>query len=507
MKFPPWPRRHPFISVGLVIALMGVAIGLYLLVRTPPCGRGMKLATPSFSVCVGLDRDSKPFSDHDPLFDLEKQIDAGNAAITGDYVTIVLMQDMAVRSTADAITVSRLRHDVEGAVTAVWRANREGLFGQTPKIKLMLANLGNTSSSWQVAVDEIKNAAAEEHIAAVTGIGQSLDTTRGAVAALSSRPTLISTIGSDVTADNMNTDPATGVAVPDFFRVSPTNSDEAQAAINYIATRPILKTVVLVKDTNAMDSYADTLASSFAHLVKGKVQLTATLPFTSPEDTEDRPDELENQFAQMHNNICLLHPDLVYFAGRGTDLKTFLKSLDSNGSCSLTSLRVMTGDDASNVVGAVESSSNYTVLFTALANPQEWEKFGSSLPSQYKNYQQFSQAFTQVGFARSDLDDGEAMISHDAAITAIDAIRIDGKYALRDPSSVAGVIHTLCGANMVGGASGFIAIGGNGNAIDKAMPVIEIQSDGSLRVDDMAWPTGTPLNYPFSASPGVGVAC
>ncbi|MGH7867377.1 MAG: ABC transporter substrate-binding protein [Candidatus Dormibacteraceae bacterium] len=443
------------------------------------------------------------------MAELEKKIGTWNATLTGDYVTVVLMQDMTIPSATDAITISRLRHDVEGAMTAVWRANHNGLFGQTPKIKLLLANIGSNSSSWQVTVEAIKRWAPEEHIAVVAGIGQSLDTTRQAVAALSSPPTSISTIGSDVTADNMNINPATGATVPDFFRVSPTNSDEAQAAINYIIGHPELKTSVLVKDTNAQDSYADTLASSFARQSQGKIKIKATLPFTSPSGSAiggDRSDELANQFAQMHNNICLVRPDVVYFAGRGTDLKAFLGSLDVNSSCSLASLRIITGDDVSNVVGTVRSGPNYTVLFTALANPHEWDKI-APLGNQYKNYRQFADAFAEAGFVEVDLDDGEAMITHDAVITVISAIRTDGKYAGSDPSSVAGIIHTLCGANMIGGASGFIAIGSNGNAIDKAMPVVEIQPDGSLRVDDTVWPSGTPLDYPATTFPGLEVAC
>lgn len=470
-------------------------------------------STTSSSLCVGLNRDSKPFSSDDPLIDLENQIRASNAVITGDYLTVVLMQDMTIRSTADSITLSRLKHDIEGAITAVWRANQTTVLGTTPKIKLLLANLGGNNASENITVDAIKNRAPQDHITVVAGIGQSTDITRAAVATLSSPPTSISTIGSDVTADNMNKNPIDGTAIPDFFRVSPTNSDEARAAINYIRNHLAeLKTVVLVKDTNPQDSYADTLASSFVRQAQDKVKIMATLPFTSPDNTstttENRSAELTTQFTQMHNNICLVHPDLVYFAGRGTDLVVFLQSLQENF-CSLGSLRVITGDDASNVVGTVKSGPYYTVLFTALANPHEWDKADPS-SDQYQNYQKFLSAFINLGFPRDDLDDGEAMMSHDAVFTAITAIRVDRNFAVSDPSSVAGNLRALCGGNMVAGSSGFISIGGNGDAIDKAMPVVEVKSDGLLQVDEIVWPNGIPLNHPSMVSPnapGISVLC
>jgi ABC-type branched-subunit amino acid transport system substrate-binding protein len=357
---------------------------------------------------------------------------------------------------------------------------------------LLLANYSLDAGAWPQAVDAIKQARLSEHIVAVTGIGQSWDTTRAAVAALSDAG--IAVVGADVTADNMNVAPGPGgKRSSNFFRVAPTNTDEARAAAKYITQHSYHK-VLLVKDVNEGDSYVQTLGNACAANVKAD----NVEPYRSPDGPlkiATREQLMARIFVQVHSDICAVKPDLIYFAGRGTDLRYFLTALSSSGACGLGSLDVMTGDDAENLVGGRISTSSdlsFTVFYTASAYTDEWSGFPSD--SDYvKNYQDFATAFTKENFADANLDDGEAMTDHDAVRVAVAATKAD-PLATVEPNTVAAFLVGIHCHNYIPGASGPIAFGLDGNPIDKAMPILQIHADGTVTQKDLAWPTGQPLD-------------
>jgi len=385
VRFPNVLQRHWIISSLVVVLLIGSGsfVGWH---QSQKCGQGM-IATGSPYVCVGLDLDSTAFKDNDPLADLENTIAQRNRTISGPFATIVLLEDLTPDPHSDSVSSRSHRHSIEGAITAVSRANDPRTSGALPKIKFLLANYGLGAEAWQQAVDAIKQNRMSEHIVAVTGIGQSLDTTRAAVAALSAAG--IAVVGADTTADNINVAPDPGAKrSTNFVRVAPTNTEEAQAAANYIMQHGYRK-VLLVKDVNEGDSYAQTLASAFAADVKPAY----TEPYRSPEGAlslATREQLMSKMFAEMHSDICAIKPELIYFAGRGTDLGYFLTALSSSGACGLGLLDVLTGDDAQNLFGGPISTSgdlSFTVFYTAFAYTDEWNGFPST--SDYvKNYQE-----------------------------------------------------------------------------------------------------------------------
>lgn len=390
------------------------------------------------------------------------------------------------------MTLHKQRHGIEGAISAVSRANDPTTSGALPKIRLLLANYGLGAGAWQQAVAAIKQARLSEHIVAVTGIGDSLDTTRAAVAALSAAG--IAVVGADSTADNINVAPDPGAKrSTDFVRVAPTNTEEAKAAANYIMRHGYHK-VLLVKDVNEGDSYAQTLASAFATDVKPDY----TEPYRSPPgplNLATREQLMVTMFAEMHSDICAIRPDLIYFAGRGTDLGYFLTALSSSGACGLGALDVMTGDDALNLVGGRISMSgdlSFTVFYTALAYTDEWNGFPSS--SDYiKNYRDFISAFTQEHFKDANLDDGEAMVHYDAVRVVVSATR-DNSSAMTELETVANFLVGIRCQNYVPGASGPIAFDSNGNPIDKPMPILQLHADGTVAQKDLVWSSGQPFD-------------
>jgi hypothetical protein len=272
----------------------------------------------------------------------------------------------------DSVAIQAQRHDIEGAITAVSRGNDPKTAGAIPKIKLLLANFGVGAGAWPQAVDAIKQARSSEHIVVVTGIGQSLDTTRAAVASLSDAG--IAVVGSDITADNMNFAPGPGgKRSTRFVRIAPTNTEEAGAAAAYIKQRGYHK-VLLVKDMNEEDSYTQTLAKAFEANVSVKVENTE--PYRSPDapmSIATREQLMSQRFADMHSDICAIQPDMIYFAGRGVDLEYFVTALSRSGTCGLGALDVMTGDDASNLVGRRITMSGGPEFQRVLHGPRIYE--------------------------------------------------------------------------------------------------------------------------------------
>jgi ABC-type branched-subunit amino acid transport system substrate-binding protein len=485
-----WPRRHWIVSSASTAVVVLVAAVLSVVLPTPPapCGAGM---TAAGDTCVGLDLDATGFTDDEQLAALTRKIGARNAEIDGDHATIVLLDNMTPDAAQDSDDRDALVHRIEGVITAVHRANTESVAGGTlPRIKLLLASYGSRAESWRAAVDAITKARASERIAAVIGIGQSLKTTREAIAALSASG--IATIGSVITADDMNTG-FDGKHLEHFFRVAPTNTDEARALVSYLVAKDKRK-VMLVKDLNEEDSYSRTLASAFETAYREKTG--TTVPFTdryrSPKKAltgVERAKYMEDRFAMMRANVCVNEPDVIVFAGRSADLTSFMRALSEGAPCVITSLDVLTGDDAANIAGDPLPGS-FRVYYTALAHDAQWDSSPAGSVNR-KNYDAFAQAFYRNGFGSDDLADGHAMISHDAALTATTAIRLD-PLAVSDPSTLSGTLIQFHCANSIPGASGPIELDSDGNPINKVMPMLRIRADGFLQQERLVWPEGAP---------------
>jgi ABC-type branched-subunit amino acid transport system substrate-binding protein len=397
--------------------------------------------------------------------------------------------------TKDSVSIQEVRDRMEGAITAVWRANNQPVAGGTkPPIKLLLASFGSGASYETEAVQAIVQQKVSQHIVAVTGLGQSLDQTRQAAKDLSDAD--IVTVGSVVTADNMNTD-LTGKPIPNFFRVAATNKDTANAAVSYIAARQYRK-ALLIADANTSDTYDTSLADDFRAAFTA--HYGSPVPYSeryqspvTPVKSATRNDFMTGQFAKMHSDICADAPDVIYFAGRGVDLASFLTALSGSGACNLGPIDVLTGDDATSIVGQPLppfQSMHVRVFYTALATADEW-RGSPSTDDTKQDYASFAQAFSNRanGFDPADLRGEDAIMSHDAVIATALAARLDPQ-ATEDSSTVKAYFLRLKCTQFVPGASGDIAFDDNGNPVDKAVPMLELGPDRSSVLQEVNWPTG-----------------
>jgi ABC-type branched-subunit amino acid transport system substrate-binding protein len=500
-RIPGWPRRHWRVCAGLcALALIAVLAFWRPWQTASSCGPGLT-AVGSPYACVGLDLDSSAFSGAEPprLGTLEKDIAAANAAVTtGSFDTVVLLEDMTPNPAIDGLDPTGTVNAIEGAVTAV---NTENEYNQQNQIgqryKLLLANFGSQSASYQQAVTAIESAQRSWHITAVTGLGQSLVNTRVAEAELSADD--IVTIGGEATADNMNIDPATHAQIENYFRVGPTNSEEADAAAEYINAKLPRARIMVVYDTNPSDDYAATLYSQFLTHFTPQWQLWFSSAADSS-DKETRAQSLAGWVQEVHGGICSDDPDLIYFAGRGTDLGAFLTDFANDGTCGAANTPILSGDDASYLIdaGVVQRSTQFTVYYTALAYPDQWSLLtpstsGGQTPAAYQSgYQDFASAFAKQDFPPQDLEEGSAMIDYDAVRTALTAsfgADTSGEAGYLNPGGLVNQIAGMC-QNPVSGSTGLIAFGKSGNAVDKAIPVLKLTANARPALVALEWAAG-----------------
>ncbi|MFE9118456.1 hypothetical protein [Streptomyces sp. NPDC007172] len=530
-------RRHPVLSaLAALVILTGLVFGGRwgygrLFPPSLTCGAGLT-ATGSPLACAGVNLDSGPFTDHEPtrMRELEGMVKAANDTVKGPYTSIVLMLDLSPVTDVDTLTYDSLYPNIEGALTAVWRANNTAAYGSTPAIKLYLANMGSQYGSWEQTVAQLKAKAVSEHVSAVVGLGQSTDQTRRAAAAISSQ-LHIPVIGSTVTGNSMNLDPSdpTGKKqIVDMFRVSPTNSDSVTAANQYVSgLRPAVTSLAVVADSVTGDDYTQTLAADAKAKFKAPGRTVTVLPYTSPVDLpagSGRQAYLVQQFNLMHANLCQAAPSVVYFAGRGRDLGAFVENWVQGTPCGSAQLHILAGDDASESIrdkGVLNgiASGRVTVAYTALASPDEWGKECPGSDAKH-NYDQFWSAFTgrpdpctgqplsaeqdvpTLSFDPVDLASGQAMLTHDAAVAAISAGRHDA-VGLKNPGLETGILHQFYCAQMLPGASGWLSFGSDGTPAGKPTPVVQLGSDGSAKTIALTWPDGAPnLSLPQRGGKG-----
>lgn len=220
VTLPSFPRRHWIASALLVVVLL-LGIG-YLVLRysAPTCGRGMTVTGKQSAECVGVtDGDASLPADLGLQAVLRKIKEQNDDVLRrGEpFVSIGYVVPLPIDATSGLLTA--LRHELEGAYLAQWRANHhdEGL-GDTPLIRLLVVNVGDQARYQDTVIPEVIRRVADpaDHLVAVAGLGQSLESTKQAIRSLSEAG--IPMIASRLTADDLGTTPgqARPGTVPDL---------------------------------------------------------------------------------------------------------------------------------------------------------------------------------------------------------------------------------------------------------------------------------------------------
>ncbi|EST23215.1 hypothetical protein N566_25885 [Streptomycetaceae bacterium MP113-05] len=484
----PPPRWWLRIGLTLVLVCALVAGGLWayrhFLVR---CADGVSRIGP-YDECIGVTDGTYVF--HDDLTEVTGLIRDENRAVEKSgrpWVSIAYFEPMTLRE-GDKGT-SSIEQELQGAYLAQYALNHKELGGEgdSPQIKLLLANPGSGSGRWETVVGQLLEMTDGPHpVVAVAGFGQSRATTKKAVDRL--RESEIPMVGSTVTADGLSENGATT-----FFRAVAPNSDQTAAVVEHLLERQREEkdfTVQLIEDRNTTDIYSRSLREGFVRAAREQeLHLDpVNLQFLSNESSAG------NALANVADKVCRdsSPADAVYFAGRGRNLKTFIEAAGAQGrTCGTT---VYSGDDAVGMFFDLFQNENerayeeflrrwedsgVQVQYTALAHP---DAAATIYAGDRRNpYLDFLDWYEERFTGEADLYSGQAMLGYDATFAVGVAVRdaagrnADKKLA---PGDIRQMLGSINGITALRGVSGPVSFDRIGNPENKPLPLVSLDPAG-----------------------------
>lgn len=483
-KYHWWQAHRKLAITAVAVAVVAVAVMAYAVwPRTEPA--------------IHITDGSHVFNPD--LAHVEDLIRQENSQVraSGHYVSVAFVDIMAPRKNIDPIPPDSVRHDLEGAYLAQMVWNHPIGKQPTTLVQLLLADEGNGEGNWLDAAHAIEDKVdSPDHLVAAAGLGISVENTRKLIKELSDHN--IAIVAGAITGDSMTKTLDNNTPVPGMVRVAQTNSDEASAAVKYLdddPTIPSSPTVLLVQDQNEGDDFAKTLGAAFASSIQNdsvrKYKLASPGMFYN-----SRLSGAGEVLKASADRVCESHADVVYFAGRGNDLQGFLSGLATRSCASERALTVVGSPDIARQTNTqlwAGQDANMTVIFTGLVSAEMWAKDKSAASGV------ISDRFTgtcatcfPTVFPGERLDDGTAVLSHDAVWTVELAIlKLSG--ANPGVSLSASMVAQQLNQLKVPGASGWIcAFDTNHNPVNKAIPIMSIDQNGHLTYQALSSATGAP---------------
>ena len=479
----PWWKRHWRSLTAGALALVLLAAGLRywdeFLCGAP--GNGVRFVE---GQCVGITDAGHVF--HDDFADIQQSIAEENARVAdeggGQAVKIVHLGTFTFGAVSP-MDPGRILRNIEGAHTAQMVANRSPRFGDpTPQIQLELANVGGQQHQWEPVVDDLVEMTEDDvPLVAVTGMGVSIDSTRDIAQRLSGEN--IPMVSSAVTADGLEHG-----EIPGLVRAAPSNTEYVLALRSYLEGLDEEPDATLVYDKNDPDLFVTSLREAYEeHLTDftdGHAQEYEGTTVGEPGSS--------GLYTTMALNVCWARSDTLLFAGRAPDLKDFLSSLAIR-QCNDQHLRVafaVTGLSVlqdEEVMGALEEG-NMSLLYASATDPR-WDGAlpGVNAPEHYGG---FANAYREyVGEEEGALENGYALVNHDAVAVATSAVRISnqsGSEELPTATQVFSHLMLLNSAHEVSAGGGTLSYSDRmaGESAGRFVPIVEVPLDGDDPLED-----------------------
>ncbi|MEV0126724.1 ABC transporter substrate-binding protein [Streptomyces sp. NPDC050703] len=501
-------------AVVVAVVVAGYVVADRIIERAKSCADGV---TESGDECIGVNGSGYDWGVREigPVVDRIKE---ENGRLGKTYVTVAMMLPLQPESKAEK---QQLRSELQGAYAAQYRANREE---GAPKVRLVLANPGKDYEKQDEVVPDLVDMAHSEHrLRAVTGFNLSLVATRTAIRDLTRQnvPVLVAR----ASAGSLANEDGEERAFKGLARILPTNEDQARALADYNGSRRNDRTVV-VRDIRP-DPYVRSLADAFQELERTETGPAGpdTMTFTSPGIAEEG--DVDNQFRPTVDTICSSGADTVYFAGRSTHLRLFLKRL-AQDRCEDTRFTVVSGSDAASLNNKMSDDDwaqllddsggpKMTVQYAAPAHPDAWRtevrrwqdaekdertgrrpdaaKAPGYLRDPLNELARLEKALKATEIGPVDLADSRTMMVHDGVRTAVEAVRgakLPGEAA-PTTEQVGNRWATMQAKNRVDGTSGRICLTPAGNPYNKPLAVVKLRPGekaglGRLGFVGLAWP-------------------
>lgn len=491
-------RTIPIYRYTALVVAAALVFGLVVLTRAllhddRSCAAGV--ARPEDSgECVGVSTSAFDFGQRQFADTISAVARENSKLKPGTYVTVALFEPFTA---TDADTMNDVRHELQGAYLAQYHSNHDDN-GETPRIRLVLANPGASGAYWERTVDRIvRMTTSSDRLRAVTGIGTSTDNNKKAVAKLTRLG--VPVIGTSITADDLANGQRGKDPYPGLARVAPTNTDEARALASF--AKVTADRALLVYDKPG-DPYTKTLQQAFSTLLKGSPY--GSWPFTPPAD-RSQEGSTPNTFRQITDLICDTDTrlDTVFFAGRHTQLRQFINALGRRG-CQSRSFTVLTGDEGSYLTGdrkldrsalqhgvAVRYTSRPPGRVGRKASGHRWFGAGHQGARPAADRREDPQGRPdRRGLPRRR--PGDHRLRRDAPRRPRRPRGHPDQQKIPPLADVGLQWPQVKGSLRVNGVSGWICLDVHGNPYDKAVPIVELTPQGGSRFVKIAWPEDRP---------------
>jgi hypothetical protein len=470
---PAYRRRRLVWRIGVIsaVAALVVAAGLYVILGREP----------------SLTDSAGPFDEG--LSDIMGRIHSQNEKVAtehpDEYKTVLVLLPMSGDVSRTGMGLETVRHALQGSYLAqLWRNSEQSA---PPYIRLLVGDI--SPDAWADTVEDVRARVESERIVAATGLGASIDATKQVIDQLGKDK--FAMVAAVLTSDDLQKSNA-------LVRVAPLNSDQAEASVRFAAKAiPALKPVI-VMDTNPGDSYSKTLSESFDRTLAGVVGPKDRIqPLTFDSSVKAAGTIIGN----IADTVCNSEANTVFYAGRAHHLPSLLRGLSLSRRCAERGINVIAGDDTSENSRPVpnpiwnDSSGKIRLYYTALAHSANISDGTSTVLAAIKT--RFGngddKGYVRM-FAGESLDDGHAIMHHDALYIAIKAIDRYAKESLDSlgPPEVAAMLRS--GTISVQGASGDLVIDRDGNPLRQSIPVLELTPYG--RTIFSTWSSPDPATDP-----------
>lgn len=433
-------RRRKKIFAGAFIVFVGLVAGLVGWQLWPnECGGAFsefQLNDGDNRECIGITDGSYKFNDPSRAANendrelitrinaLHERVEHENqlVAATDRYVKVVLLMPMTVsESMPSAMSLEQILHSMEGAYTALMRANHSHSFGDpsAAKLQLLLANQGSQLESAPNFIGRIAEESEDEHpVVAVVGLGVSRTNTVEVAEQLAEEG--IPMVSAVTSADNL-TD------LPYFWSVSPSDTQYALALRHVLDHQDTLNSGILVYDQND-DLYTKSLANAYRTELRSYIRY----PDQPYRGSTIHSNVAPTVFDPVVRNICNASDrvedplNIVFYAGREVDFEAFAKSLEER-TCKDRPLAMLVGStgfaNAERYEDVLENT-NMTVVNASSSDSLTWSQHPTD-DGTPEGFVKFVTAYQEYASGVTDsLADGYAIAHHDALASAAQAIRL-----------------------------------------------------------------------------------
>ncbi|MET8045021.1 hypothetical protein ABZU25_29675 [Micromonospora sp. NPDC005215] len=460
----------------IALTLLALVVWLFYPSDEPPKPRtdGPTPTAPAADGCEGVvDTDTReclgPVTDISRLDgsirEVTGKILAMNREVEGQprYVRVVLLTPLSVAPApaASAMSLDQVGFSLQGAYAALRRANTSAAFGDknAPAVQLLLVNQGSGQPFHESLVEGIVALGDAEHpVVAVVGLGSSFTGTEKMAAALSKLG--IPMVGAVTSATSL-----TAADFPTFHSVSPSNIDYATALKDLLDKNPetLPRNGIVVHDRND-DPYPRTLTAAFTSVLKDYVKYPAQ-SFTG--GTVGNP-AMPRVFDPIVRNLCSAVNNgnktrklqMVFFAGRVADFPSFAEALKER-ICRSDPLTIMvgaTGFQLSPQQVALLDAANVSVIWASSADAPAWIKNRPGTPAGFADFLKVYR--DEEKYPADTLNDGYAVMYHDAVASAVRAIRMAvGRDNIPTADGVQTQFSNLALAHEIVGATGTLTFG------------------------------------------------